>query len=378
MPATFIISHRPQVTIGRGIPKYKICIDVVSGHHLVIERQGNNVYLTDTSTNGTYIDRGEERLERGTRIAITHMTDIALVNPRQTTSIHATRPHGCIRFRITSLANDTEPSSRRIPSLANAILPLTRPTLKRRILTTHRATAESCTYTFIIPELEREETAQGGPMTKYEMGEVIGTGQFAKVRRVFDRKTRKQFACKIIEKAKANPATSRSNAFMDEVEIITKVSHENIISVEEIFETDKFLYLVLELVTGGELFDLVVNGALKETRALNIIRQCLLGVRYLHLSGIAHRDLKPENILLLNPPHSVDDPNGADIVKISDFGLSRLIDEDSFMKTICGTPQYVAPEILTANVRGGYGPEVDMWSLVCPGAPTMSLPTFQG
>lgn len=227
----------------------------------------------------------------------------------------------------------------------------------------HTTTAEKCTYTFIIPELEREEAAQGGPMSKYEMGEVIGTGQFAKVRRVFDRKTRKQFACKVIEKAKANPATSRNNAFMDEVEILTKVSHENIVSIEEIFETNKFLYLILELVTGGELFDLVVNGALKEERARNIIRQCLLGVRYLHLAGIAHRDLKPENILLLNPPHSVDDPHATDIVKISDFGLSRLIDEDSFMKTICGTPQYVAPEILTANVRGGYGPEVDMWSL---------------
>jgi len=92
-----------------------------------------------------------------------------------------------------------------------------------------------------------------------------------------------------------------------------------------------------------------------EDKARDYFLQMLQATQYLHKQGIAHRDLKPENILLKDKTHSV--------IKLSDFGLSRVVDEASFMKTMCGTPQYVAPEILCATKTGGYGVECDLWSL---------------
>jgi len=122
------------------------------------------------------------------------------------------------------------------------------------------------------------------------------------------------------------------------------------------FETESTLYLVLELVTGGELFDKIIEGQFSEEQSRHYFRQMLEAVKYLHSQAIAHRDLKPENILL-------NDKTG-DIIKLSDFGLSRIVDHASFMKTFCGTPQYVAPEIISSSQgEPGYGLACDLWSL---------------
>lgn len=175
------------------------------------------------------------------------------------------------------------------------------------------------------------------------------------------RETAQKYALKIIDKKKyAMNSSSRKNALMDEVNILTKVSHPNIIGIKEVFDTDKSLYIVLELyvhgvilfccvvvvdhkknsVTGGELYDRITSlGRFTEDRARMVFRQIAEAVAYLHSQDIAHRDLKPENILMKSPD--------SDQVKISDFGLSRIIGEGSFAKTMCGTPQYLAPEILT-------------------------------
>lgn len=126
---------------------------------------------------------------------------------------------------------------------------------------------------------------------------------------------------------------------MDEVRILMSVSHVNVISIKELFQTQRRLYIVLELVTGGELFDSIVEEKkFTEEKARGITRQVLDAIAYLHGRGIAHRDLKPENILLAE--------KGSAVVKISDFGLSRIIDEGSFMRTMCGTPQYVVSSFL--------------------------------
>ncbi|KAB0406946.1 hypothetical protein E2I00_002336, partial [Balaenoptera physalus] len=132
------------------------------------------------------------------------------------------------------------------------------------------------------------------------------------------------------------------------------------IKLKEIFETPIEISLVLELVTGGELFDRIVEkGYYSERDAADAVKQILEAVAYLHENGIVHRDLKPENLLYATP--APDAP-----LKIADFGLSKIVEHQVLMKTVCGTPGYcvftlsAAPEIL----RGcAYGPEVDMWSV---------------
>ena len=124
-------------------------------------------------------------------------------------------------------------------------------------------------------------------------------------------------------------------------------------------DTESSLYIILELAEGGELFDKILEKIrFSEKEAKLHFYQMVSAVEYLHKKNIAHRDLKPENILLSN-----DDSNP--LIKISDMGLSKLVDHTTFLQTFCGTPQYLAPEVLISRVRGdgSYGFEVDMWSL---------------
>ncbi|KPP69201.1 calcium/calmodulin-dependent protein kinase type IV-like [Scleropages formosus] len=139
-----------------------------------------------------------------------------------------------------------------------------------------------------------------------------------------------------------------------EIGVLLRLSHPNIIKLKEIFETPTEINLVLELVTGGELFDRIVEkGYYSERDAADAVKQILEAVAYLHENGVVHRDLKPENLL-----YATSAPDAP--LKIADFGLSKIVDDQVTMKTVCGTPGYCAPEIL----RGcAYGPEVDMWSV---------------
>jgi len=203
-----------------------------------------------------------------------------------------------------------------------------------------------------------EEVEADGPHEKYFLCEVLGTGNFATVRLAINKKTSEKFAIKIIDKKKfqLSVASKRQNALMDEVKILSCLKHPGIVSIEEAFETQTKLYIVLELVTGGELFDLVVEaGQFPEPQAKDLFKQMLDATQYLHDQEIAHRDLKLENILIKE--------KGSNIVKITDFGMSRVVCSKSFMKTMCGTPQYVAPEILTSAKTKGYGKACDLWSL---------------
>ncbi|KAJ3413157.1 hypothetical protein HDV05_008360 [Chytridiales sp. JEL 0842] len=186
---------------------------------------------------------------------------------------------------------------------------------------------------------------------KYELGDTLGSGAFSEVKRATERATGNKYAIKIIDKAKCK---GKESMIETEVNILVKVRHENIIQLYEMFEIDNKIYLVMELVTGGELFDDIVSrGKYTEVDAAKIVHKMLLAIDYLHSLGIAHRDLKPENLLLSH--------KGADAkIMISDFGLSKIFDEDEVMKTACGTPGYVAPEVLR---KKGYGREVDLWSL---------------
>mmetsp|Transcript_10848 Transcript_10848/g.17085 ORF Transcript_10848/g.17085 Transcript_10848/m.17085 type:complete len:183 (+) Transcript_10848:241-789(+) len=142
-------------------------------------------------------------------------------------------------------------------------------------------------------------------------------------------------------------------ALESEVEILSQIDHPNIVKLFEVFNEKTKFYMVMELMTGGELFDRIVEKEhYSEKEAADVIRPIVDAIRYCHSMGIAHRDLKPENLLYATTDSKAE-------IKITDFGLAKVLSND-LMTTACGTPGYVAPEILSGK---GYGPEVDFWSI---------------
>ncbi|XP_008943062.1 PREDICTED: LOW QUALITY PROTEIN: serine/threonine-protein kinase H1-like [Merops nubicus] len=187
---------------------------------------------------------------------------------------------------------------------------------------------------------------------KYDVKALIGRGSFSRVVRVEHKATKQPYAIKMIEtKCREGREVCES-----ELSVLRRVRHTNIIQLIEVFETQDRVYMVMELATGGELFDrIIAKGSFTERDATRVLQMVLDGVRYLHTLGITHRDLKPENLLYYHP--------GTDSkIMITDFGLAsaRKKGDDCLMKTTCGTPEYIAPEIL---VRKPYTNSVDMWAL---------------
>jgi len=185
----------------------------------------------------------------------------------------------------------------------------------------------------------------------YEVGEVLGHGHFATVRRATHRESGEAVAVKAIQKTRTD-----SSAIRREIEILRRVgSHKNIVNLLDVFETETEWHLVMELVTGGELFEkLVQHGPYSEKEASVLMKQIGEAISWLHTQGVCHRDLKPENLLLATTD------KGDLTVKICDFGLSVALGQDGTLSERQGTWAYWAPEMFT-NTR--YGKEVDMWSL---------------
>ncbi|XP_049625885.1 calcium/calmodulin-dependent protein kinase type 1G [Suncus etruscus] len=179
--------------------------------------------------------------------------------------------------------------------------------------------------------------------------EVLGSGAFSEVFLVRQRVTGKLFALKCIKKS---PAFRDSN-LENEIAVLRRIKHENIVTLEDIYESSTHYYLVMQLVSGGELFDRILErGVYTEHDASLVIRQVLSAVQYLHENGIVHRDLKPENLLYLTPEEN-------SRIMITDFGLSKM-EQSGVMSTACGTPGYVAPEVLAQKP---YSKAVDCWSI---------------
>ena len=184
----------------------------------------------------------------------------------------------------------------------------------------------------------------------YDIKALIGRGSFSRVVRVEHKKTKQPYAIKMIK------IQGGKEVFESEVAVLRKVKHEYIVQLYEVFKCPERVYLVMQLATGGELFERIVSkGSFTERDATRVLYMVLEGVRYLHSLGITHRDLKPENLLYYHP--GVDSK-----IMITDFGLSntRQNAANETMDTTCGTPEYIAPEIL---LRQSYTNAVDMWAI---------------
>jgi len=180
---------------------------------------------------------------------------------------------------------------------------------------------------------------------------IVGEGGFGAVRRAKDLRSGGFRAVKSIAKS----AVKDEGQLREEVEIMRLLDHPNIVRLTDSFEDLRRLYLVLELCDGGELFDKICDaGFLTEAAASRIVQQMLLAMNYLHQNRISHRDLKPENWLL-----AADEPIEKAKLKLIDFGISKRFSPGQEMKTMLGTPNYLAPEVLLSK----YTEKADIWSI---------------
>jgi len=190
----------------------------------------------------------------------------------------------------------------------------------------------------------------------YVLKETLGTGSFAEVRLGVHQETSEKFAIKIFDKRAINVDEFESEV-RREVKIMQYLRHRHIVSVHQVLMTGSNMYVVMELVTGGELYyEIVKNKRLEERRARKYFQQLVDAMVYCHQRGVYHRDLKPENLLL----------DEQDNIKITDFGMSWMRDgtdlaADNLLHTQCGTPKYMAPEIITRAKQGYRGDKIDVW-----------------
>jgi len=195
---------------------------------------------------------------------------------------------------------------------------------------------------------------------KYDLYGTLGEGAFGKVKYAVNTETNEAVAIKILDKDKIQTRNMGAQ-IKKEISIMKMISHHHVVSVKDVFATSAKIFIVLEFVGGGELFDKIANeGKLPEEKARFYFKQLVEGLEHCHNNGVCHRDLKPENLLL--------DTDGN--LKISDFGFSTLNIGDAdgdgnaraeLLHTTCGTPNYVAPEVLG---KDGYdGKKSDVWSI---------------
>ncbi|XP_058750795.1 CBL-interacting serine/threonine-protein kinase 9 [Vicia villosa] len=186
---------------------------------------------------------------------------------------------------------------------------------------------------------------------KYQLGKTIGEGSFAKVKLAKNVENGEFVAIKILDRNHVL-RHNMMDQLKREISAMKIINHPNVVKIFEVMASKTKIYIVLELVSGGELFDkIATNGRLKEDEARSYFQQLINAVDYCHSRGVYHRDLKPENLLL--------DTKG--VLKVSDFGLSIYSQkEGELLRTACGTPNYVAPEVI--NDRGYVGSTSDIWS----------------
>lgn len=196
-------------------------------------------------------------------------------------------------------------------------------------------------------------SVNGQPLVKighYLLGATLGTGTFGKVKIGEHQITRLKVAVKILNRQKIK-SLDVVGKIRREIQNLKLFRHPHIIKLYQVISTPSDIFMIMEYVSGGELFDYIVkHGKLQEHQARRFFQQIISGVDYCHRHMIVHRDLKPENLLLDHNMH----------VKIADFGLSNMMLDGEFLRTSCGSPNYAAPEVISGKLYAG--PEVDIWS----------------
>ncbi|XP_031167358.1 serine/threonine-protein kinase Chk2 isoform X1 [Sander lucioperca] len=273
----------------KGSKKFRI----YSKKHFRIYREGSEVFVEDSSNNGTFVDG-------------------VLVG-----------------------------KDRKLPLTNNAVLAL--------------AEQRNRVFVFIDLMSADQSSLPRELQEKYVLTRRIGTGVCGEVKLAFERSSCRKFAVKIINKKNFQSEGTATRNAQTEIEILQRVDHPCLIKTEDFYQTEDCYYIVLELMEGGELFHRVKSQQqLDESVAKLYFYQMLRAVKYLHNKGIIHRDLKPENILLSSQDNEC-------LIKVTDFNQSRILDESLLMRSLCGTPSYLAPEVFTST--SGYGLAVDAWSL---------------
>ena len=187
---------------------------------------------------------------------------------------------------------------------------------------------------------------KGDVLQYYVPIETIGEGSFGKVFKVKQRSTGHTFAMKLVSKD-----TQNNKYFLNEINILRKLDHPNILKIYEYFSNEKYWYFVMEYVSGGELYEKICDMQFyDENKAAIIMKQIFSCVSYLNQMGIVHRDLKPENMMMTNKKDALE-------IKLIDFGTATFLKKGKKLKNKVGSPYYIAPEVL----KGNYGLECDVW-----------------
>ncbi|PPQ80603.1 hypothetical protein CVT25_001565 [Psilocybe cyanescens] len=218
----------------------------------------------------------------------------------------------------------------------------------------------------IFPGYIYNHSADGLPSgdfyDNFKLGFQLGKGAFAAVHAVTHKSTGMKFAVKVISQhnlhrslLSASARLQTNTRIMREISLMKQLEHPNICKLMQVYcDESAVIYLILELVNGGDLLSLIhERGRLAERHARDITYQICDAMAYIHDQGIVHRDLKPENILVTKEDHP--------IAKVADFGVAKLVDGMEMLRTICGTPYYIAPELDDPNQVDGYDHKVDSW-----------------
>jgi len=187
--------------------------------------------------------------------------------------------------------------------------------------------------------------------SEYESLEELGKGKFGVVNRCIRKNDKLELAAKFIRKT-----SSSKSEVLREIEMMNLLHHKRLINLFDAYETPKQMIVIMELVTGGELFEKIVeDDNLTEKQVIRYMKQVLYGVKHMHRKNMVHLDLKPENILCLGNGEP-----GYEEIKLIDFGMTRVLSKDKDETAMCGTPEFVAPEVITFNPITLAS---DMWSL---------------
>ena len=331
--------------------------------YCTLENLMMQVVLEDCSGNGTLINQ-TALLRRGEKRVLHSGDEICLINPR--TLEKKVRSSSAIQgllqeqsFVFINLQQQQRPSL-----LSKALVPAStgkrKAAVNPREMRSHSILGAASSATNLSPSAGRRRRVE----EDYDIRDILGSGTVGQVRRAIHRQTGKERAVKIIGGGRNRFMTGQQQDPLEvEAAILRELQHPYVVQLIDVYISSKnnTVYLVMELLNGGDLFDRIVEKTMyTEVESRRVMRRLLNAIHYLHEDcNIVHRDIKPENILLCNKTNCID-------VKLTDFGLAKEV-KGNDLKTFCGTPQYFAPEVLkrqsTVAGRGRYGKPADMWSL---------------